>query len=117
LLIRPGGYGKVSLFDNKTPKDTMTNIHTGNLGNGPRFDRAVEIVTAANATLGATLAKRRAEVLTAIGVVKTAEKETRAGVNFGSASVRKAAIHARIDPATADVLASAWALSVALGKA
>lgn len=94
----------------------MNNLHVGNLGNGPRYDRAVAIIGTEDSILAAKLTASRAAVLTAIGAVKTAEKETKTGINFGTASVRKAALHARLDSATADVLAAAWALSVALGK-
>jgi hypothetical protein len=60
------------------------------------------------------LAEKRESILTGLGVVKTAEKATKAGINYGSASIRKAALWASVEPKDADLLASAWGFVVAL---
>ncbi len=81
--------------------------------NASTFDVAVSLIPAAHTSRTSLVAKRD-RILTGFGTVKTAEKETRAGVNFGSASASKAAIWAGVSKAHAAVFASAWSLAVAL---
>ncbi|NBW17368.1 MAG: hypothetical protein EBR82_56250 [Caulobacteraceae bacterium] len=85
------------------------------MSNGQTFDAAADLIPAGDIR-NAIVAKRE-RILTGFGAVKTAERATKGGVSFGSASAGKAATWAGIDATRAGVFASAWSLAVALDNA
>lgn len=85
--------------------------------NAERFDNAIAIVSTQNADIASRIKTKREKVLTGFGIVKSEEKQTRTGINFGAASVTKAAKWAGLSQEDGAVLTEAWGLSVALEKA
>lgn len=81
--------------------------------NASTFDAAITLIPVSDAAYAALTLKRE-RILTGFGAVKTQERDTRAGVNFGSASASKAALWAGVSKRDAAVFASAWSLAVAL---
>lgn len=85
--------------------------------NSTRFDAATAIVRALAPSVADRLHAKRDSILTGFGTVKTAEKDTRTGVNYGSASAAKAAKWAGVAAADVAVFVEAWGLSVAVDAA
>lgn len=85
--------------------------------NSARFDAAVSIIRPLSVALADRIASKREAVLTGFGTVKTAEKETKGGISYGSASASKAAKWAGLSAEDASAFASAWAVSVAVDAA
>jgi hypothetical protein len=81
--------------------------------NSSTFDSALALIPLADAA-HAALTLKRERVLTGFGAVKTQERDTRSGVNFGSASAGKAALWAGVSKRDAGVFSAAWSLAVAL---
>jgi hypothetical protein len=82
--------------------------------NGEHFDAAVAILATLAPDTAKDLSAKRERILTGFGATKTAEKTTKTGVNYGSASAAKAAKWAGIEVHAADAFASAWSLAESL---
>lgn len=85
--------------------------------NSTRFDSAVSIVRTLAPAVADRLTTKRDSILTGFGTVKTSERDTRTGINYGSASAAKAAKWAGVSAPDAACFVEAWGLSVAIDAA
>lgn len=85
--------------------------------NSTRFDSTVSIVRALAPSVADRLQAKRDAILTGFGTVKTSERDTRTGINYGSASAAKAAKWAGVNAPDAAVFVESWGLSVAVDAA
>jgi hypothetical protein len=82
--------------------------------NASHFDATVTLLATLAPETGKDIQARRERILTGFGTVKTAEKVTKGGYSYGSASAAKAAKWAGVEVHAADAFASAWALAESL---
>jgi hypothetical protein len=82
--------------------------------NGEHFDAAYDILAPLAPDTAHDLLAKRERILTGFGATKSAERTTKTGVNYGSASAAKAAKWAGIEIHAADAFASAWNLAESL---